>query len=203
MTILCLVRHGQTDWNVQGRWQGRVDQELNSTGLAQASQLANELAAKHFTAIYSSDLGRALTTAMIIAKTHNLPVITHPGLREINMGDWEGKLGIDIPLLYPLEWAERLRSPVGSRPPGGESLIDLSNRVVPAMTELVRRHPDETILVVSHGLALAVFLCHVYSIPLENAFDKIPKNACATWIEWSPTGIHGEQISNKKKMADG
>ncbi len=184
MTRLCLVRHGQTDWNVQGRWQGNSDQPLNSVGLAQAAQVASELGGQYFAAIYSSDLLRARVTAQIIAHNLNLPVLIEPCLREINMGEWEGKLGVDIPALYPCEWANRLRYPCESHPPGGESLIDLSKRVVDVIIELSRNYPDAPILIVSHGLALAVLLCHAWAIPLEQAYDHIPKNARATWLDW-------------------
>jgi broad specificity phosphatase PhoE len=186
MTSLCLVRHGQTNWNVEGRWQGFADQPLNLTGLAQATQVATELAGYHFDAIYSSGLARAHATAQAIAQNHNMPVLSDHRLREINMGEWEGQLGVDIPALYPKEWAERLYSPLTSRPPGGESLIDLSKRVLPAINELVARHPTGPVLVVSHGLALAVFLCQVDAIPLDQAYDHIPKNARPIWLDWQP-----------------
>jgi broad specificity phosphatase PhoE len=186
MTRLCLLRHGQTDWNVEGRWQGHADQPLNSIGLEQVAQITRELAANHFAGIYSSDLRRACVMAQAIAQKHNLPVKMDARLREINMGAWEGQLGTDIPALYPLEWADRLNSPRTARPSGGESLVDLSRRVIAAITEYSLLNPQETILIVSHGLSLAVFLCHIQAIPLQQAYDHIPKNARAIWIDWLP-----------------
>lgn len=188
MTQLCLVRHGQTAWNLEGRWQGHTDLPLNVTGLNQAHLLAAELASLRFTAIYSSDLQRALATAAVIAKNQTLPVKTDPRLRELNMGAWEGQLGSEVPTLYPAAWAERQRSPLESQPPGGESIRQLSQRVIAAITAICAENPPQSrLLIVSHGLALAVFLCHAHGQPLEQARERIPANATPLHLNWSPS----------------
>ena len=96
MTRLCLIRHGQTDWNIQGRIQGQTDIPLNETGRTQAYVLAKLLKNEEFAAIFSSDLDRAKETAAILAASFCLPVTVEPRLREVNQGEWEGQLVTDI-----------------------------------------------------------------------------------------------------------
>ena len=96
MTEIWIVRHGQTDWNVEGRYQGQADRPLNAVGLAQAQQAAEQLRGRDFAAIYSSDLQRARVTAEIIAGQLGLPVQVDRRLREVNQGEWEGLLTADI-----------------------------------------------------------------------------------------------------------
>jgi len=185
MTRLCLVRHGRTAWNLEGRWQGHADIPLDATGLDQAQQVAKILATRRFNAIYSSDLQRAFVTAETIASRHfPLPIQTDVRLREIHLGEWEGKLISDIPSLYPESWAERQQRPLESRPPGGESVRQLAERFNSAMAEICAAQPAEDVLVVSHGLALAAFLCHIKELPLSQAFERVPPNATPIDVEW-------------------
>jgi probable phosphoglycerate mutase len=185
MTRFCLVRHGQTDWNLQGRWQGHSDIPLNLTGRKQVRALALELAGEHFDAIYSSDLQRARETAFSVARPRGLPVQLDTRLREINLGKWEGQLAVDVPGLYPREWAERQIDPFHAQPPGGESVSDLARRSLPVFADLCARHPAGSLLVVSHGLLLAVFLCHFNGLPLQESFNLIPENARPVFVELS------------------
>ena len=185
MTRLCLLRHGQTSFNLQGRWQGHSDIPLNETGIEQARRAADELAGEHFTAFYSSDLQRARVTAEIIAQKLALPIRTDPRLREINMGIWEGQLLSEIPGLYPEAWADRQSNPVDSRAPGGESLRELSVRVIQAVEDICAQyHADDRIVIVAHGLSLAVFFCHVQNSPLDEAYGRVPKNAIPNYLDW-------------------
>ena len=177
MAKLWLVRHGQTDWNVEGRWQGQADPSLNAMGHEQTLTLVNELAGLEFDAIYSSDLQRAFETAFAIARDKGLPVQVDPRLREIDLGEWEGMLGIEIAQKYPALWFERENNPLGSHPPGGESVMELAQRVIPAILEISEKHLRKSVLVVSHGLALAVFLCHNHNLPMQQVFEQIPPNA--------------------------
>lgn len=185
MTSLVLVRHGQTDWNLEGRYQGQTDLPLNETGRSQARGLAEQLADQPFEAIYSSDLQRAYETANIIAGKHNLAVQSEPRLREVNLGGWEGMLVGDIMRCYPGEWEMRRHDPVHARPPGGESAAELASRIEAAMTEIARRHVVGPVLIVSHGLALAAVLCRVRDIPLTQIFDMIPENTHPIMADWS------------------
>jgi broad specificity phosphatase PhoE len=173
---LWLVRHGQTDWNIEGRWQGQANPPLNATGCEQAQALVNELADVKFEAIYSSDLQRAYETAFAVAKDKDLPVQVDSRLREINLGEWEGMLGIEIAQKYPVLWSERENNPLDSHPPGGESVMELAQRIIPAISDILEKHLRGSVLIVSHGLALAVFLCHIRGLPLQQAFEQIPEN---------------------------
>jgi probable phosphoglycerate mutase len=96
VTTILLARHGETDWNRERRWQGRADRPLNDTGRTQARQLAEVLASREIDAVYASDLLRARETAEIVADRLGLPVGLDPGLREVDVGDWAGRLASEI-----------------------------------------------------------------------------------------------------------
>lgn len=179
MTELHLIRHGQTDWNLVGRYQGQADIPLNATGLAQARALALKLNGQRFDALFSSDLQRAYQTAQAISRVLNLPVQLHRSLREIHMGAWEGKLLAEVSQGYTQN-----KSP-HSKPAGGESVTDVAARLKLAADEICRANPGKRVLVVSHGLALATLVCQAQNIPLEEIYEHIPDNAEPVVIFWS------------------
>ena len=188
MTELWLVRHGQTDWNVEGRYQGQADQPLNDVGFAQARALARELDGRHFDALYSSDLLRARQTAATIAQQLGLQVTVDRRLREINQGEWEGQLFTDIVRRYEDEIAARREDPVGSRPPGGESVAEVASRIWTAVDEIVLAHPGGRVLLVSHGLALATLMARARGASLAEVYSLIPDNASPQVITWEVDG---------------
>lgn len=187
MTQFWLVRHGQTDWNVEGRWQGQVESAppLNAAGQAQAEALAAQLNGARFEAIYSSDALRARETAGILAARLRLTVKVDPRLREIHQGEWEGMLGRDIADRYPAAWAARERDPLHARPPGGESVAEVAARLWRAADDILRVHPVGQLLIVSHGLALATLICRARGLPLTQAYQVVPDNAHPEVIEWT------------------
>lgn len=187
MTRFCLVRHGQTDWNLQGRYQGQSDVSLNEKGLAQARMLAEELKAHHFAAVYASDLKRARETAQIIATVFQLPITFDSRLREINQGEWEGQLVEIIQARYANLWEQRRVDPASVRPPGGETVGEVAQRVCAAMNGIARLHPGASAVIVSHGLALATAICKVRNLPFGKAYSVIPENAEPVWIDWAET----------------
>jgi broad specificity phosphatase PhoE len=187
MPELHLIRHGQTDWNVQGRYQGQADMPLNPTGLSQARALAEDLEGQVFTAIYSSDLQRARQTAQILANRLGLVLRLDVRLREIHQGDWQGLLVSDLAQRYAAEMAARREDPVSARAPGGESVGEVAARVYDAADEIARNHPLGRVLVVSHGLALATLIARGRHIPLEQVYALIPDNAHPSVITWPPT----------------
>lgn len=135
MTELLLVRHGETDWNADGRLQGHTDRPLSDYGREQARKLAEELTGEEFDAIYSSDLARARETAEIVAKQLRLPVVLDPDLREKDWGNWEGltsteRLGIELV---------------------GESTEQHQKRILKALGRIAAKHPHGRVLVVTHG----------------------------------------------------
>jgi alpha-ribazole phosphatase len=188
MTLLYLVRHGQTDWNIEGRYQGQTDLPLNAAGRAQAASLSQQLAGVAFTAAYSSDLRRARETAEILAAPAGLAVQLDRRLREINLGAWEGQLMAEIVSRYPAEWAERLRDPLNARSPGGESVAEVARRTAEAAAAIVLAHPVGPVLVVSHGVALATLLCQARRQPLAEAYQVIPCNGDPEVVAWPPEG---------------
>ena len=136
MTKLLLVRHGETDWNAEGRLQGQTDRPLSDYGRRQAQQLADELGSEEFEAIYSSDLIRARETAEIIARRLELPVKLDPDLREKDWGTWEGLTSVERDRV---EFA-------------GESTEAHQQRILEALRRIAERHPrDGVVLVVTHG----------------------------------------------------
>jgi broad specificity phosphatase PhoE len=158
-THLFLVRHGETAANVSGTWQGASDSPLTERGRRQAELLAARLAAdgRPIAVIYSSPLGRALTTAHILATgLGNPPIVAEPGLAEFNMGEWEG-LTYEA-LAYEKRLWERMAADPHFAPPGGESAVAFAHRLMESFGAIRRRHPGQSVLVVSHGGALATAL---------------------------------------------
>ena len=125
MTTLLLVRHGETDWNAEGRLQGHTDRPLNEHGRNQAKELADRLAGEGADAIYASDLARAKETAEIVGARLGLPVMIDADLREKNWGNWEGLTGDE-------------RAHVEFE---GESTADHRERVLRAVERIAERHP--------------------------------------------------------------
>jgi broad specificity phosphatase PhoE len=135
MTTLLLVRHGETDWNAEHRWQGHADVPLNIRGREQAERLADELAGKRIDAVYASDLSRARETAEILGERLGLSVLTDPDLREIDVGSREGLTGEEV----------------GERAWDGEGREAHEQRVMRAVRQIVENHPGQHVLVVAHG----------------------------------------------------
>lgn len=186
MTRLTLARHGQTDWNVAGRYQGQIDQPLNDEGRDQARALAEKLDGRTFDAIFSSDLQRATVTAAIVAGQLGVPLHLDSRLREVNLGEWEGMLISDIKVTYPREWKALARDSVNGRPPQGESIAEVSQRMEQVADEIVRLWPDGHILVVSHGMALATLVAKANGVPLKDAHSLFPTNTAVIDIDWPP-----------------
>lgn len=156
MTTLLLARHGETDWNREGRWQGWADPPLNATGRAQARALAEQLRDTPFDAVYSSDLRRAHETAEIVAAPHDVPVVADPGLREIDVGSWSGLTRKEI----------EQRFPDGTRP-DGETRDEHAARVLEAVERIARENPGLRILVVTHGGTMRALHGHVSELPFH------------------------------------
>ena len=184
MKRFCLVRHGQTDWNREGRFQGQSDTPLNQTGRLEAQSLAGQLKKYTFAAIFTSDLTRARETAEIIATVLALPVTPEPRLREIKQGEWEGQFMEDIRARNGESWDERKIDPTNFHPPGGESVNEVAERTQAAMRNIAQLYPTGLVLIVSHGLAIATIICREEGIPIREAFQHIPENAIPIWLDW-------------------
>jgi broad specificity phosphatase PhoE len=102
----------------------------------------------------------------------------------MNLGAWEGMLSGEVEAQYPRELEERTRDPFHSRAPDGESPRDVAERVVAALDEIAAKHPNQSVLIVAHGLSLAVVICHAQGIPLNKVFEHIPENAKLYRVTW-------------------
>jgi probable phosphoglycerate mutase len=142
-TRLLLVRHGESTWNAEGRWQGQADPPLSPLGEDQARDAAAHV--DGVDALWSSDLTRGRRTAEIMGERLRLAVRVEPRLRERHAGEWQGRTRVEI----DQEWPDYLRS--GRRPPGFESDDALLERTLAAMADVAAVHPAETVLVVTHG----------------------------------------------------
>jgi len=164
---LLLTRHGQTDWNIAGRYQGQSDIPLNQTGWSQAEGLAKKLSTEKIHAIYASDLSRAKDTAQAIANFHQLEVYTDLRWRELSFGDWEGMNYKEMSAHSPDVFSKWMIDPQHISTPNGETLAQLAQRVKSAFEEIKKNHKDETVLVVSHSGALQALLATLLGVDLN------------------------------------
>ena len=165
-----LVRHGQTEWNRIGRAQGQSDPPLNQEGEGQAEAVAVRLAPVHFEAAYSSDLLRAADTAGPIMRGRDVPIVLRRDLREKNFGEWEGMTWEDLQHRYPDMLEDLFDEKPAFAPPGGESDLDLLDRVTAAVARIAGRQAgtDGNILVVSHGGTLRAMMVTMLGLPVDS-----------------------------------
>ncbi len=173
-TLVYLVRHGETTWNAERRFQGQMDVELSMTGVAQAEAVADWLAAQpvHFTAIYSSDLKRAVETARKIGTRLGLIPGLHRDLREMHAGEWQGLLVSEIEARFPgklAEWTARVDK---FTTPGGESIPKVQQRMYATYKAIVSQHPGDAIIIVSHGAALTALLAALHNWDLVETWQS-------------------------------
>lgn len=168
MIKLYLVRHGETDGNVQQWYQGSTDVPLNARGIAQAKYLSQFLQSVHFDGIYSSTLQRAKMTAEIIAKPHGLDVQSYDELQEINFGVWEGHTYQEITEKWPGE-IEAFYDSDGKLPAhGGESFLEVEQRITAKTKEILSHHKDgDTVLIASHGASIRCLLFGLLGLDLK------------------------------------
>ncbi len=162
MTRILLARHGETDWNRLGRWQGHADPPLNDAGRLQAAELAERLAGDGIVAIYSSDLARASQTARVVADRLGLDVVEDAGLRESDVGSWSGLTRAEVEHRYPEGYARWLRGEIGH---DGETREQLTRRVVGAVERIAGAHAEGNVLVVTHGGAIRALRRHASDDP--------------------------------------
>ena len=166
-TTIVLARHGETDWNRDGRFQGQADPPLNEHGREQARQLAERLSVQRFAALYSSPLRRARETADIVAGRLGLAVVPVDDLQEIDVGSWSGFTRHEVQSRFPAAYARWLAFTAGWD--GGETYDELKRRVVAAVLGVARRHPDERILIVTHGGPIRALLAAAEGVTYAEA----------------------------------
>ncbi|MBN8441683.1 MAG: histidine phosphatase family protein [Thauera sp.] len=180
---ICLVRHGETDWNVARRLQGHLDIPLNENGMAQAASTARHLESLHFDAAYSSDLQRAWLTATAIAAQRPHAVQSEPRLRERHYGIFQGLTYDEAMARHPEAYARFKARDLAQPIPGdGESLVGFADRVTAALTQIAQRHPGEQVLVVTHGGVLDIAHRLAAAKALEAPRDFTIPNAALNWI---------------------
>jgi broad specificity phosphatase PhoE len=156
MSKLVLIRHGETEWNVEGRYQGQADPPLNSKGRQQARSLARELSGAGLELLISSPLKRAAETAQILAEILGLPVFLDNRLMEIHQGDWQSRLRAEIEGLYPELFRRWETEPWQVTPPNGENLSQVQERIDAFLDEILQRYPDSCFGIVTHRIPIAL-----------------------------------------------
>ncbi|MEQ8200747.1 MAG: alpha-ribazole phosphatase [Syntrophomonadaceae bacterium] len=167
-----LVRHGETAWNLAGRFQGHSDPGLNEKGESQAMAIAALLAGEEVVNIFTSDLIRAMHTGRHIGAVHGIPLKTDSSLREINFGAWEGLTFAEIQARYPEVLQAWLQDPFSLRMPGGETAGELHQRVITAWNKIVQdSNPGQTVVIVAHAGSLRMLLCHLTGVDSSRHWD--------------------------------
>jgi probable phosphoglycerate mutase len=187
---LVMLRHGQTEYNAGSRMQGQLDTELSDLGRDQAIAAAEVLAKRQPLVIVSSDLRRALDTALALGDRSGMPVLVDTRLRETHLGDWQGMTHLEVDAAAPgarLAW----RDDAGWAPHGGESRVDVAARSMPLMAELVTQQtewgvddPDRPVVLVAHGGLIAAQTAALLGLPVEN-WPVLGGMGNASWVQLS------------------
>ena len=177
MTELILIRHGETDWNRELRFQGHVDVGLNEIGLEQARRVARRLEGERVHRLYASDLLRARQTATPVGAGLRLSTVADPALREQNFGRVDGMRVDDIKLQYPQYWDGWLRFEADFCMPAGETTRQFHRRIMDAVNRLVAAHPGETLAIVTHGGVLDMIYRTARSLGLDGPRQSDIPNA--------------------------
>lgn len=187
-TRLILVRHGETEWNAAGRFQGHLDSPLTPQGVRSAAYLATRLKLISFTALYSSDLGRARQTAAIIARGTGHEVKIDPRLRERALGIFQSIDRSEISSRFPSEWHLYRNGGCDYAVPDGESLAERFKVNLLALTEIAQSHPSQTVVAVTHGGVLSGMFRYVAGLPLDARRTFSLKNTSYNSFLFSATG---------------
>jgi broad specificity phosphatase PhoE len=189
---LLLVRHGETEWNKLGRFQGQCDVPLNKRGLVQARQTARAVSLSPGGTVYASPLYRTMQTAHEITRAAGVNVVPMDGLKELNLGDLEGITGSEMRTDWPQAYAAWRDDPAELVMPKGESLKQLQERAWQAFLEIEAAHQEEEQLVaVSHNFAIRAIICKLLGMPLSN-FHRMSLNLAS--ICTVETGRSGRRL---------
>jgi len=178
-TRVFMVRHGATILSAEDRFAGATDVPLSDEGREQTRRLAERLSRERIAAVYASPLGRTIETAQILAAPHKLDVQALEGLREISHGRWEQMTRREVEEKFPEEAAEWEKDPYTFAPLGGESGLAVTARALPALIELVRKHPGQNILVVSHKGTIRLLLSSLLGFDPRRYRDNLDQNPAA------------------------
>ena len=211
---LVMLRHGQTDFNAGSRMQGQLDTELSELGRDQAVAAAELLAKRQPLAIVSSDLRRALDTAVVLGERSGLPVLVDTRLRETHLGDWQGMTHLEVDAMAPgarLAWRDDARW----APHGGESRVDVAARSMPLVAELVAEQtewgqewgidePERPVILVAHGGLIAALTAALLGLPVDN-WPVLGGMGNASWVQLSghsPAGVPDTELAGIRWRLD-
>ena len=166
-TTLYLVRHGETEWNREGRLQGNGDSPLTENGRRQAAQVREALQSVAIEQAYVSPLKRAVDTMAIIVAERAVELVVCEPLREISLGPWEGKTRDEVAVTHPDQYRAFVEQPDQMQLDGAETFAALQQRVVGELERLFEQHAGERVLVVSHWMAIKVALAYYAGVPLS------------------------------------
>lgn len=184
MIRIILIRHGETKWNIEGRYQGQEDTELSERGLAQGHMVAEGLRQTPIDVCIASPLQRSYMTGKFCADLHGLPIATDKRLLEINHGVWEGRLADEIRQAYPAEFDQWHRTPqVVTMPGGGESLEDVRRRARAAFDEYAEKYDGKTVLVAAHDAVNKAIICDLLGLDMSHFWQIKQDNTCINVLE--------------------
>jgi probable phosphoglycerate mutase len=184
-TRVLLIRHGATVLSAEDRFAGSTDVELSDEGRAQARRLAERLECESLAAVYASPLRRTLETATLVSAACPHPPRTDPGLREIDHGRWEGMTRKDVEASFPEEYGAWEEDPFTFAPQGGEAGVAVMARALPVVRAIVRRHPGETVAIVSHKATIRLVLASLLGIDARGYRDRLDQApACLNILEF-------------------
>jgi alpha-ribazole phosphatase len=208
VTVLYLIRHGETEGAETRRYKGTIDVPLSGNGIRQMERVSDHIvetvkrehretkklhmspspglpiSGSMLTAVYCSHLSRAVKSAELIAKPHCLEPVIVPALRERNFGIWEGMSFDEIKEKFPEEFTAWAGNPLEFSPMEGESTAEVKDRAINALNEIIQNHSGERIAIVSHGGVIRIILCYILGVPLENMFRFEQDYAALNIIEF-------------------
>lgn len=198
-TLICVVRHGETDWNTTGVLQGWLDVPINERGRAQAREMAQSFASAGFACVYTSPLVRALETAEIIAALLRLPPpVRHDGLKERNFGVIQGIPKTELAELNPSLLEHIVKRNPDTRFEQGESMDECATRVLDGVMDIARQSPGERVLAITHGWAMDAIAREVKGLPRNTMLHHKPKNAESLWLEATTQSIGPPRTAAKR-----
>ena len=189
MTEIIIIRHGETEWNKTGRFQGHSDVPLSAEGRAQAAALGKNLVVDHVDAIYASDLTRAMETAAPLAQRFGLEVISDPQLRELNFGAWEGRNFNDVNAENPNAMKNFYTDPEQADIPESEPFPEFQRRIAGRVREIVAQERGKRIVIVSHGASIRILLADLLSMPIRSIWHLSQLNTAVNKIRFEDDGF--------------
>lgn len=180
MLTLYITRHGETEWNLQRRMQGWMDSALTPKGIRDAVSLGERLKDVEFKAIYSSSSKRTLHTAELIRRDREVPIIPDNDLREIHLGEWEGKSTSELEIEDTEEYRAFWKTPHQYKPKSGESFYEVHNRVKAVLDRIITENTNGNVLIVTHAVVVKIIMSYFKGLSLETL--------------WEPPFVHGTSL---------